>query len=147
MSLWVLLTFPKGQEPDPMKDSFAGRIGTFIEPAIKPLGFDWKIGVGLLSSQAAREMIIGALSTIYRIEDGAKSTGKLQDALKQNLTPLQAVSLLVFFILAMQCFSTLAIARRELGSWKIPVAMFIYMNALAYAGSLIIFQGGKLLGF
>jgi len=145
--LWFFLNFPKGSGAEPVKESIAGRIGTILEPVIKPLGFDWKIGVGLLSAQAAREMIISSLSTIYRIEQKKGPPEKLQSVLRENLAPLQAVSLMVFFVFAMQCFSTLAIARREVGHWKVSAAMFLYMNLLAYLSSLLVFQGGRLLGF
>ncbi len=147
MVLWVALSFPKGTGMEPVKESIAGRIGQLMEPVIKPLGFDWKIGVGLLSAQAAREMIIGSLSSIYRIEQAPDSQSHLQDVLRQNLSPLQAISLMFFFVFAMQCFSTLTIAKRELGSWKVPTIMFLYMNALAYGSSLLIYQGGRWLGF
>lgn len=141
--LWVLATFPRHPGENALEQSFAGKIGHLIEPLIKPLGFNWKIGVGLLSAQAAREVIVSSLATIYHVQ-ASDNTTDLQEAIKTDLTPLAAVSLLVFFAFAMQCMSTLAITRRETGSWKIPAIMFIYMNALAYLGSLVVYQGGKI---
>jgi len=143
--LWVLATFPRHPGEDHIRNSFAGMIGRAIEPVIEPLGFNWKIGVGLLSAQAAREVIVSSLATIYHVEADDNTTD-LQEAIKTDLTPLAAVSLMVFFAFAMQCASTLAVARRETGGWKIPAAMFVYMNLLAYVASLLVYQGGKLLG-
>lgn len=145
--MWVLLSFPrKGGELD-IRSSFAGRFGVLIEPVIKPLGFNWKIGVGLVSAQVARETIVSTLATTYRVDSKGENTQSLQQALRQDMTPLVAVSLMIFFALAMQCTSTLIITRRETGSWKIPAAMFLYMNALAYLVSLIVYQGGRWLGW
>jgi ferrous iron transport protein B len=134
--LWILLHVPMshGQAP-PIEKSVAGTIGHVIEPAIKPLGFDWKIGVGLLSSLAARETIVGTLGTIYGVEGGAESNG-LQAALKQDLSPPGAVALLVFFAFALQCMSTIAVVRRETAGWKWPALQFTYMLLLAYTASL-----------
>jgi len=147
LALWILVTFPRHTGPEAMRDSFAGHIGRAIEPAIKPLGFNWKIGVGLLSAQVAREVMISSLATIYHVDADTKDQTKLQEAVRHDVTPWAAVSLLVFFALAMQCSSTLAVARRETGSWKMPALMFIYMNALAYVASLAIFQTSRWLGF
>ena len=135
-----------------IRQSFIGRIGHAIEPVMRPLGFDWKISAGLVAAFAAREVIVSTLATIY-------STGQdegilLRDALKADTypdgspvyTPLVAVSLLVFFVFALQCMSTLAIARRETNSWKWPAVMWLYMFALAYAFSLLVYQGGQALG-
>ena len=114
----------------------AGRFGRLIEPAIKPLGFDWKIGVGIVTSLAAREVIVGTLGTLYGIEGDESSPG-LQEALRQDLTLGGAVALLVFFAFAMQCMSTVAMVRRETGGWKIPILQFTYMGVLAYVGAFI----------
>lgn len=146
IALWFLASYPKSTGPEPVKDSYAGQIGVFIEPLIKPLGFNWKIGVGLVGSQAAREVIVSSLSTIYSIESDEDTTS-LQAALRQDLSSLAALSLLVFFALAMQCMATTAVVRRETGGWKIPVIQFFYMNGVAYAAAFIVFQGGRLLGF
>ncbi|OVE77133.1 ferrous iron transport protein B [bacterium F11] len=146
--LWCLVSFPSPTEPQSIEKSYAGKIGKAIEPIIKPLGFNWKIGVGLLGAQAAREVMVSSLATIYKVkEDVEENTTSLQDAIKEDLTPLAAVSLMVFFVFAMQCMSTIAITKRETAGWKIPIIMFVYMNAYAYVASLLVYQGGKLLGF
>ncbi|HYP09213.1 MAG TPA: ferrous iron transport protein B [Bryobacteraceae bacterium] len=133
--LWCLASLPMhgGKQP-PIEESFVGQIGRAVEPVIEPLGFNWKIGVGLITSLAAREVIIGTLGTIYGME-GASDSDQLQDALKKDLTIGGAVALLIFFAFAMQCFSTIAVVRRETGGWKWPAIQFVYMTALAYAGA------------
>jgi len=135
--LWVLAHLPveNGRAPE-IGDSLAGTLGRTIEPAIEPLGFDWKIGVGLVTSLAAREVIVGTLGTLNGI-DGDESSAGLQEALRQDLTPGGAVALLVFFAFAMQCMSTVAMVRRETGGWRIPIFQFTYMGALAYVGAFL----------
>ena len=130
--LWVLLYLPlKDGKPAQIADSYAGAIGHTIEPVIKPLGFNWKIGIGLLSSIAAREVMVSTLGTIYGMEGTSESVG-LQKALKSELTPGGAFGLLIFFAFAMQCMSTIAVVRRETGGWKWPAIQFGYMTAVAY---------------
>lgn len=138
--LWVLASVPtiNGQAP-PIEQSLAGRLGHFIEPAIQPLGFNWKIGIGLITSLAARELIVGTLGTIYGMESSQDSQG-LQSALQHDLSLAGAVSLLIFFAFAMQCFSTLAVVRRETGGWKWPAVQFFYMSGLAYVCSWLTFH-------
>lgn len=136
--LWVLMQFPRvGGEPPPIDDSALGRTGQLIEPAIAPLGFNWKIGVGLVSSLAAREVIVGTLGTIYGVEDTDETSIQLQAALKRDLDLGGAVALLVFFVFALQCMSTVAVMRRETAGWKWPALQFSYMLALAYVGAFI----------
>lgn len=137
VGLWMLCHLPlvNGRAPD-LSHSVAGTMGRTIEPAIRPLGFDWKIGVGLVTSLAAREVIVGTLGTIHGIEGDAGSTG-LQQALRHDLTPGGAVALLVFFAFAMQCVSTIAVTRRETGGWRYPLLQFGYMLALAYGAALL----------
>jgi ferrous iron transport protein B len=138
--LWLLGHVPlhHGKAP-PLDQSFAGMVGKFIEPVIKPLGFNWKIGIGLISSLFAREVIVGTLGTIYGIEGDENSVG-LQQAVHHDLSTAGAVALLVFFAFAMQCFSTLAVVKRETGGWKWPAFQFSYMLALAYSGSWVAFH-------
>jgi len=140
ISLWVLAHLPlhDGKAPD-LEHSFAGMVGKAIEPAIKPLGFNWKIGIGLITSLAAREVIVGTLGTIYGIEGDEQSSG-LQHAVQQDLSAAGAVALLVFFAFAMQCFSTLAVVKRETGGWKWPAFQFSYMLLLAYSGSWVAYR-------
>jgi len=130
--LWVLAHVPlhDGKAPA-IGDSIAGMIGHAVEPVIQPLGFNWKIGIGLLTSLAAREVIVGTLGTIYGIEGTTQSMG-LQAALRHDLTPGGAAALLVFFAFAMQCMSTVAVVRRETAGWRWPVIQFAYMTVFAY---------------
>jgi ferrous iron transport protein B len=135
--LWVLAHLPRidGRAPQ-IGESLAGTLGRTIEPAVEPLGFDWKIGVGLVTSLAAREVIVGTLGTLHGIEADETSPG-LQEALREDLSPGGAVALLVFFAFAMQCMSTVAVIRRETGGWRVPFFQFLYMFVLAYGGAWI----------
>jgi ferrous iron transport protein B len=139
-----------------MQASVGGRIGRALEPAIEPLGFDWKIGIGLLASFAAREVLVSTLGIVYGVGDEADEESeplraRLLAARRPDgtpvFTPLVGVSLMIFFVFAAQCMSTLAIVRRESGSWRWALFMLVYMNVLAYGASLAVFQGGRLLGF
>ena len=160
--LWALVAFPRTTLPSvsnsaaQVENSYAGQAGRIIEPLIRPLGFDWKIGIGLISSFAARETVISTLSIVYNVgEEGRPGSNSLvaaiHNAKRQDgspvWTPLVALSLMVFFVLACQCMSTLAVVRRETNSWRWPLFMVSYMLVLAYVASLITFQGGRLLGF
>ncbi len=135
--LWALTNLPmhNGQPPE-IGDSVVARIGHVIEPAIHPLGFDWKIGVGLVTSIAAREVIISTLGTLNGIDPESHALS-LQQALHSQLTLGGAAALLIFFAFAMQCTSTLAVVRRETNSWKWPAIQFAYMTTLAYLGALV----------
>ncbi|MGE0160232.1 MAG: ferrous iron transport protein B [Gemmatimonadales bacterium] len=134
--LWTLTQFPRvAGGPPPVDDSALGRMGQVIEPVIEPLGFDWRIGVGLVTSLAAREVIVGTLGTIYGVEDATEETIGLQDALRRDLTLGSAIGLLVFFVFALQCMSTVAVMRRETAGWKWPLLQFGYMLMLAYVGA------------
>ncbi|MBS1241418.1 MAG: ferrous iron transport protein [Gemmatimonadetes bacterium] len=137
VGLWLLGHLPRvnGAAP-PLQESVAGTVGRAIEPAIAPLGFDWRIGIGLVTSLAAREVIVGTLGTIHGIEGGENSPG-LQAALRQNLTPGGAAALLEFFAFAMQCISTIAVVRRETGGWRLPALQFGYMLTLAWVGAFL----------
>ena len=135
--LWILAHLPlKDGRPPAMEASFIGQIGHAVEPVIRPLGFNWKIGVGLITSLAAREVIVGTLGTIYGIEGDEQSHG-LQQAIAHDLTFGGAVALLIFFAFAMQCMSTVAVVRRETGGWKWPAVQFTYMTLVAYVGAFI----------
>lgn len=130
--LWFLASVPyvDGQPPE-IGDSLAGAIGKTIEPLVEPLGLNWKIGIGLITSMAAREVIVGTLGTIYGMEADEDSPD-LQEALRSDLSYGSAIALLMYFAFAMQCMSTVAVVRRETGGWKWPIAQFAYMLALAY---------------
>ena len=162
--LWALAYFPRGGTAEPgtetvassqLENSFAGRLGHAIEPVIEPLGYDWKIGVALIASFAAREVLVSTLSILSNVGGDAEEADGLASALRDAKrpdgspvwTPLTAVSLMVFFVLAMQCMSTVAIVRRETNSWRWPLFMVAYMTILAYLGAFVTYQGGRLLGF
>ena len=137
IALWVFSHLPlSGGQPPKIADSVTGTVGRALEPLVAPLGFDWKIAIGLVTSLAAREVIVGTLGTIYGMEGDTRSEG-LQAALRHDLTPGGAVALLVFFAFAMQCISTIAVVRRETGGWKWPVVQFAWMSLLAYTGAFV----------
>ena len=138
--LWVAAHVPthNGHAPQ-IEDSLAGTMGRTIEPVIKPLGFNWRIGIGLITSLAARETIIATMGTIYGMDPESQKMD-MQRALHADLTPAGAVALLIFFAFAMQCFSTIAVVRRETGGWKWPAFQFAYMGILAYVGAFIAFH-------
>jgi ferrous iron transport protein B len=136
--LWALTQFPRTPAgAPPLEESVLARAGMVIEPAIEPLGFDWRIGIGLISSLAAREVIVGTLGTIYGVEDASESSLELQSALQRDLSFGGAVALLVFFAFALQCMSTVAVVRRETGGWKWPLLQWSYMLGLAAIGAYI----------
>lgn len=128
--------------------SYAGHLGKFIEPVIKPLGFDWKIGIALITSFAAREVFVGTMATIYSIGSDAEETSVI-DRMATEINPdtgelvynrATSLSLLIFYVFAMQCMSTLAVVKRETKSWKWAIIQFVFMTALAYLGSLLTYQ-------
>lgn len=131
-----------------LESSYAGIIGKSIEPVIAPLGFDWRIGISLITSFAAREVFVGTMSTIYSVGDADNTKSireklmshKNQDTGEAFFTPAVALSLMLFYAFAMQCMSTLAIVFRETNGWKWPVIQFVYMSALAYLASFIAYQ-------
>ena len=133
--LWAATNFPMHNgQPPAIQDSVVASLGHAIEPVIRPLGFDWKIGVGLVTSLAAREVIIATLGTLNGI-DAESHSFDLQMALRHELSIAGAVALLVFFAFAMQCMSTIAVVRRETNGWKWPAAQFAYMTAVAYVSA------------
>jgi ferrous iron transport protein B len=134
--LWVMSNVPYSNgKPPEIANSLTGTIGRTIEPVIKPLGFNWKIGVGLITAVFSRETIIATLGTLYGMDPKTNEEG-LKASLHRDLTPGGAVALLIFFAFAMQCISTIAVVRRETGGWKWPILQFSYMTALAYVGAL-----------
>ena len=158
--LWFLASFPKVDQPitdaNPIHYSYAGKIGHAIEPVIRPLGFDWKIGIGLLTSFAAREVMVSTMATIYNVEATGDNIVNLREAMRSDIdvktgrpsyTPLVALALMVFYVFAAQCMATFAIVRQETNSWKWPLFMIVYLTILAYLGALFVYQGGLLLGF
>jgi len=163
--IWALARYPRPADPNAssgvaISQSFAGRLGHGMEPAIRPLGFDWKIGIGLVTSFAAREVFVGTMAIIHNIGDDDSSTddprtvNAIRGALRADLwpdgrpvfTPLVCIGLMVFYVLAMQCVSTVVVVRRETNGWGWPLFQFAYMTGLAYVASLLVYQGGRLLG-
>ncbi len=138
-----------------IRHSYIGRLGHLMEPVMRPLGFDWKISAGIVTAFAAREVIISTLATLYSVDDADETSITLKQRLLEDRYPdgtpvftlLTAMSLLVFFVLACQCMSTLAITYRETNSWKWPLFMWVYMTLLAYLFALVVYQGGKWLGW
>jgi ferrous iron transport protein B len=135
--LWVLSILPiHGGHMAELSSSVIGRVGHWVEPVLRPLGFNWKIGIGLLSSIIAREVIVGTLGTLYGVDPHTQSL-TLQAALRHDMTIGGAIALVVFFAFAMQCTSTLAVVRRETNSIKWPIIQFCYMSGLAYVAALV----------
>ncbi|MCZ8344658.1 MAG: ferrous iron transport protein B [Leptospira sp.] len=157
--LWALSYFPNPQSMEAanerkIENSYIGQFGKKIEPLLVPMGFDWKIGISILTSFAAREVMVSTLSVLYG-SDGGEESENLRTSLKNETrkdgtkvwTPLTGLSLLVFFAFASQCMSTLAVTRKETGTIWIPLLQFFYMTSLAILSSSLIFQLGKALGF
>lgn len=141
-----------------LRRSYAGRLGQWVEPLVAPLGFDWKIGIGLVASFAAREVFVSTMSTVYNVggfDDSEAGQGRLAEAMQAQLRPdgtpvytaLTGISLMVFYVFALQCVSTVAVVRRETNSWRWPLLQLFWMTALAWVCSLITYQVGRLLGF
>jgi ferrous iron transport protein B len=135
-----------------------GRIGAVIEPVVEPLGFDGRVGTAILTSFAAREVFNTSLGIIFRVEetdDEEETRNRIRDQISHAtwpdgrliFTPLTLVSILVFFIYALQCLPTSAVVAREAGSWKWALGQFVFMSTFAYLASLFVYQGGRLLGF
>jgi ferrous iron transport protein B len=157
--LWFLAAYPKAPDgataQQQLAQSFAGRAGHLLEPAIKPLGFDWQIGIGLISSFAAREVFVSTMGVVFNAEAEGDDTAPLRQALlaakwpdgRALFTPLVCFTLMVFYVFAMQCVSTVAIVRRETNSWKWPLFQIGYLTGTAWILSLLVYQGGRALGF
>jgi ferrous iron transport protein B len=139
----------KAKQAALLENSYAGVLGRTLEPVIHPLGYDWKIGIALITSFAAREVFVGTMATLYSVEGGKDADPqtlhqRMQSARREDGSPVytlaSGVSLMIFYVLAMQCMSTLAVVRRETRSWKVPAIQFVYMTGLAYIMSFIAYQ-------
>jgi ferrous iron transport protein B len=138
-----------------LRASYGGRLGRAVEPAIEPLGFDWKIGIGLIGAFAAREVFVSTMGVVYGVGDADESSPLLRDKIRKETyvdgrpvyTPLVGLSLMIFIALACQCMSTLAAVKRETRTYRWPVFMFVYMTGLAWIASFVVYQGGLLLGY
>lgn len=159
--IWVLSTYPSPPESllqgksdaeisaITLENSYLGQTGKLIEPALRPMGMDWKMGVGVLVAFGARELFVSTLGTIYALGDVDEESATLRERMQSEINPATgkpvfntavAWSILIFFVFALQCISTLAILRRELGGWKYPTFMFLYMGGLGYAGAFLAYH-------
>jgi ferrous iron transport protein B len=157
--LWFLSAYPKAPEgataTQQLEQSFAGKAGQAIEPLIVPLGFDWHIGIGLITSFAAREVFVSTMGVVFNAESSDEDTTPLRQALLEAkwpdgaplFTPLVCITLMVFYVFAMQCVSTVAIVRRETNSWRWPLFQIAYLTGTAWLVCLVVYQGGRALGF
>jgi len=157
--LWALTAFPKAREEataaEQIAQSYAGQAGKLIEPVIKPLGFNWEIGIGLISSFAAREVFVSSMSVVFNVEEDEEDTTPLREALQNSrwpdgrplFTPLVCLTLMIFYVFAMQCISTVAIVKRETNSWKWPLFQIGYQTGFAWLLCLAVFQIGSALGY
>ena len=157
--LWFLAAYPKAPEgatpQQQLAQSFAGHAGHALEPVIKPLGFDWQIGIGLISSFAAREVFVSTMGVVFNAEAEGDDTTPLRQALlaakwpdgRPLFTPLVCITLMIFYVFAMQCVSTIAVVRRETNGWKWPIFQTLYMTGTAWILSFVVFQAGRALGF
>lgn len=157
--LWFLSAYPKAPGGTPptqqLAQSFAGRAGHALEPLIKPLGFDWQIGIGLISSFAAREVFVSTMGVVFNAESADDNTVPLRTALvsakwpdgRPLFTPLVCITLMIFYVFAMQCMSTIAVVKRETNGWKWPIFQTLYMTGTAWIMSFVVYQGGRALGF
>jgi ferrous iron transport protein B len=149
-----LLALEQQAASEQLEASLVGRLGHLIEPVIKPLGYDWKIGVGIIASLAAREVFVSTMGVVYSVGEADEESKPLRELLatatwpdgRRVFTPLVAVGLMIFYVLACQCTSTLAIVKRETASWRWPLFMFAYMSILAYVAALLVYQIGSTLG-
>ena len=139
----------KQYNSEKLENSYAGILGKKLEPVIAPMGFDWKIGIALVTSFAAREVFVGTMATLYSVEESDNSSlrEKLNAAVRPDGTPVYslaaALSLMVFYVLAMQCMSTLAVVKRETQTWKWPTIQFFMMTGLAYLMSWLVYIVAK----
>ncbi len=154
--LWFFVSYPKNAEGESnIAESYAGQVGHALEPVTEPLGYDWKVNIGLLASFAAREVFVSTMAIIYSVEDEGEDTDSLAEVLRGQkhsdgspvFTPLVCLSLMVFYVFSLQCLSTVAVVKRETNSWRWPLFQLAYMTVFAYLAALAIYQGGRLLGF
>ncbi|MDP2304499.1 MAG: ferrous iron transport protein B [Pseudomonadota bacterium] len=152
----VVATLDAEEAGERLRQSYGGQLGQLIEPVIEPLGFDWKIGIGLVGAFAAREVFVSTMGVVYGIgSETNEESLPLRDRIRAErhadgtaiYTPLTGLSLMVFFALSAQCMSTLAVVKRESRSWRWPVFLFAYMTVLAWVASFAVYQGGMALGF
>jgi ferrous iron transport protein B len=159
--LWAALSFPReatqagGEGPTVIAESYGGRAARAIEPVLEPIGQDWRVGVGIIGSFAAREVLVSTLGLVYGMEADEDDPVALRAAIRNDRdpdtgepvhTPLSGLALMVFFVYACMCMSTLAVVRRETRTWRWPIFMFVSMTVIAYVAALLVFQIGSVLG-
>jgi len=157
--LWFLATYPRApegaDESGQLAQSFAGQAGHLIEPVIEPLGFDWQVGIGLITSFAAREVFVSTMGVVFNVDDPEEDTTPLREALaaatwpdgRPLFTPLVCLNLMIFYVFAMQCVATVAVVRRETNSWRWPLFQIGYMTGTAWLACFVVYQVGSALGF
>lgn len=159
--LWAFLSFPRedtgagGDGPTRIEASYGGRAAKTLEPLVEPIGQDWRVGIGILGSFAAREVLVSTLGLAYGMEADDDDPVQLREAMRTDVdengkpvhTKLSGLALMVFFVYACQCMSTVAVVKRETRGWKWPIFMLVSMTVIAYVAALIVFQGGRLLGY
>ncbi len=158
--LWFLAAYPRmegGSPAERLRHSFVGQAGELMEPLIRPLGFDWKVGVGLVTSLIQREVFVSTMGTMYNMQQGsgANASVSLPEKIREDRDPatgrpvftaLTGICIMVYYVLAMQCFSTIAVMRRETNGWKWPLFQLGYMTLLAYTVTFIVYRAGIALG-
>ncbi len=157
--LWFLASYPKtdGVKPsEQLKHSYVGQAGQMIEPLIRPLGFDWKIGIGMIGSLLQREVFVSTMGTMYNIQNADNDPTSLRQQMRNDVNPetgvrvwsaLTAICVMVYYVLAMQCMSTVAVMRRETNGWKWPLFQIGYMTVLAYGVTFIVYRTGLFFGW
>jgi ferrous iron transport protein B len=155
--LWALISYPKPpaerlagldeqqQRSEQLQYSVSGRIGRAIEPALKPLGFDWKIGTALIGASIAKEVFVSQLSIIYSLGDSEDNVEALQEHLREDYSALQGFCVMLFCLITAPCIATVVITRRESGAWKWAILQYGGLTALAYIITLIVYQAGRLI--
>ena len=154
--LWVLTSYPQKAEitatdseaiqAERLSYSVAGRIGMVMEPIIKPMGFDWRIGTAMIGAFAAKEVFVSQLGIMYSVGDADEESGALRDKLARNYTPLTGFTIMLFMLLSMPCIATIAVTKQESGSWKWAMLQLGGLTAFAYVMTALVFQIGSLLG-
>jgi ferrous iron transport protein B len=155
--MWAAVSYPKPsaddlagldvsqQESVTLQKSLAGRIGRAIEPVLKPLGFDWKIGTALIGASVAKEVFVSQLSIIYSLGDNEDNVEALQEHLREDYSPLQGFCVMLFCLITAPCIATVAITRKESGAWRWAALQYFGLTALAYIVTLVVYQAGRLI--
>jgi ferrous iron transport protein B len=155
--LWAASTYPKigedklagldevGQQSAQMQHSITGRVGHLIEPVLRPLGFDWKIGTALIGAFAAKEVFVAQMGIVYSVGEADQTSEALRQRLRADYTPLKGLCIMLFCLLSSPCMATVAVTAREAGSWKWAALQYVGLTVVAYAVTLVVYQVGTLL--